>query len=281
MKKWFKETSQNISQKWLSNLIKFFLFSAGVVISAFGLALYQQPAVGGSQIDWTLYNILALKIPYAADGSLINDIRNIYGTALATLYIIFIIIAIGFAIKPSIDDYKNSKKKSIWVLFVWMIIADIIITFTVPLLIGEISKGLEGIIKTDNGIIISSVGFRNLLFIAGFLCFVIGTALWVKTGWILGPFNNICTQFLRLTKLNYAAGRLIIDISILAVGFMFFPFIKGEGTKTDFLMTNFGLGTICFTFLVGPLVNSILKILNKICDFEKIDKLTNKSVFEV
>ncbi|WP_339020839.1 SPE_1075/MLC_0560 family membrane protein [Spiroplasma endosymbiont of Atherix ibis] len=278
MKKWIEENKIYLSNHWLSILAKIILAFLGLFISCFGLALYQQPAVGGSQIDWTLYNIIATMTPYGSDGSMFGEkFVSIYPIALLTCNIILILFAIGFSIKPSIDDYKLTKKNKIWVLFVWMIIADLIITFSIPFIIKMFIPIVSQWVSREGKSISSSIGIRNWLFIAGFLCFVLGIGFWVKSGWMLGPFNNICTQFLRLTKLNYTIGRLIIDIFIFSLGFAFFPFIKGDSTKLNFFLTNFGLGTICFTFLVGPLVNYLILFLDKICNYEKMNNLTNKS----
>ncbi|AUB32146.1 SPE_1075/MLC_0560 family membrane protein [Spiroplasma floricola] len=281
MKKWIIENKVYIGNHWLSILVKIILAFLGLFISSFGLALYQQPAVGGSQIDWTLYNIIATIIPYGSDGSLSGEkFVSIYPTTLLIWNIVLILFAIAFSIKPSIDDYKSTKKNKIWVLFVWIIIADLVITFSVPFIIKMFMPIVSQWVSRDGTSISSSIGVRNWLFIAGFLCFVLGIGFWVKSGWMLGPFNNICTQFLRLTKLNYTVGRLLIDIVIFALGFAFFPFIQGESTKTDFLLTNFGLGTVCFTFLVGPLVNYLILFLDRICNYEKMDILTNKSLIK-
>ncbi|AUM63027.1 SPE_1075/MLC_0560 family membrane protein [Spiroplasma monobiae] len=276
MKKILREFSSNITNHWLSILVKFFMCASGVVICSFGLALYQQAAVGGSQIDWTIYNVLALFNKPDENGLMDHDFMlKYYPNSLKLMYLFLMIGAIALSIKPTLKDYKNSKKKIIWFSFTWMIISDILVTLVVPSVVGLFlpwAKGL-GVEEKDTSI-------RNLIFMAGFICFLIGTALWVKTGWFLGPFNNICTQLVKSTNLNYSASRLIIDGAVFAIGFIFFPFIKGDH-KTQFLLTNFGLGTICFTFLVGPIVNEIFKLLDKILNFEKMNSLTTKSVFEV
>ncbi|AGR42521.1 SPE_1075/MLC_0560 family membrane protein [Spiroplasma diminutum] len=271
MKYWLKNQKKLIKNNWKGILIKVILLILGVIVSSFGLALYQQPAVGGSQIDWFIYNALSLVEPFSKDGSVRGEVLNkFYPTSLTLVYIILIIFAIGFSIKPTMEEYKKLKSKIIWFSFLFVVIADIAITFIVPQIVGLFLRSLSelNIKNTDP----NNLAIRNLALIGGFLAFVIGIALWVKSGLLLGPFNNICTQFIRLTKMNYAMGRLLIDISILILGFILFPFIIGEegSNKTNFLLTNFGLGTICFTFLVGPIVNTQLNILNKFIDYEKL-----------
>ncbi|WP_339034079.1 SPE_1075/MLC_0560 family membrane protein [Spiroplasma endosymbiont of Cantharis rufa] len=271
MKNLFNENMKSFSKNWKAIIVKFILLILGILLTAFGLALYQQPSVGGSQIDWLIYNVLSISIPFVKEGKVGQGVYDNYAISLTTLYIVLILFAICFSIKPTIDEYKKTKSKSAWFKFSWFILADIIITFIVPQIVGLFITPLS-----QMGIRELIPGARNLIFIAGFLCFVLGIAFWVKSGWLLGPFNNICEQFLRLTKMSYSKSRLIIDISILIIAFAFFPFVKGEeASKTDFLLTNFGLGTICFTFLVGPLVNQILIILDKVFDYKKMNNKEN------
>ncbi|ALD66886.1 SPE_1075/MLC_0560 family membrane protein [Spiroplasma cantharicola] len=274
MKKLWNDQLKNFSNNWKVISVKIVLLILGILLTSFGLALYQQPSVGGSQIDWLIYNVLSISIPFIEEGKVGQGVYDNYAISLTTLYVVLILFAICFSIKPTIDEYKKTKSKKAWFKFSWFILADIIITFIVPQIVGLFIAPLS-----QMGISELIPGARNLIFIGGFLCFVMGIALWVKSGWLLGPFNNICEQFLRLTKMNYSNGRLIIDIAILVIAFVFFPFVRGEGaTKLDFLLTNFGLGTICFTFLVGPLVNQVLNILNKLFDYKKMTSLKEEKV---
>ncbi|AHI53372.1 SPE_1075/MLC_0560 family membrane protein [Spiroplasma culicicola] len=273
MKLYYEQMKENVKLRWRSLLVRFFLFIFGFAISTLGIAFYTTTKIGASQMDFTIYVISAMIDGYdMSNGSMTSEvIQGIYILIYNLILALFVILSIAFSLPKIIKDLKEKNSVSTIQMTI-NLICDIIIVFLAPLLMQLYLKQVVAVeqIMSES----TSQNIRNLIFIGGFVMFCIGVAMWVHANMSLGPYNSYASSFQNLTGLNYAISRVLMDLLIFVPGLILFPFIPGDwNQKTQFLLTNLGIGTIAFTFLTGPFVNLIIKGLKKIFDWDKIDKI--------
>ncbi|AGR41649.1 SPE_1075/MLC_0560 family membrane protein [Spiroplasma taiwanense] len=267
-----------LKTNYLRVIVKILLFLLGFILSTLGIAMYISSTIGASQIDWTLYNISSIIGKYNFETGTMSDevLKSTYILALNILYIIMVFFSFIFALSPTIKEYKKIRKNEIWFNLLIIIISDIIIAFLTPLLLNFYFKNVIILDKIMSDKITQEI--RNWIFIAGFTIFCFGIALWVHSGIIMGPFNNICYQLMRLTNMNYLKSRVIIDFCIFFPGIVFWFFIPGNwNQRLLFLTKNFGIGTIAFTFIAGPYINMFLNFIKKCIKYFKINQV-NKNI---
>ncbi|AHI52387.1 SPE_1075/MLC_0560 family membrane protein [Spiroplasma culicicola] len=274
MKSWFKEQTGYIKKDWRVLLVKASLLIAGMFIMALGIRLYIPTGIGKSQVDFTIFTLIGLKL---GNGDVTSAAAyDSYSGMLLYFYLVIALISASMSLVNSIKKYREAKDKGIWVNFSFKIMADIFVSLMLPLIVLMFQKiinedSIVNLIKSDSTSTDVNPGKASWFFALAFLIYALGIALWVKSGWILGPYNSICQEFITLTKIQYGTGRIIMDLLMAAPGLILFWIIpSGDVSTMDFLFTNFSIATMVFLFCTGPLVAQIIKILNKAVDYEKL-----------
>lgn len=86
---------------------------------------------------------------------------------------------------------------------------------------------------------------RILLFTLGICCLALGTGLYLGAAYGPGPRDGLMTGLHRVTGWPLWLVRTLIEVSVLAVGWI--------------LGGNVGVGTLIFAFFIGPLAQPAMK----------------------
>ncbi|WHQ37475.1 SPE_1075/MLC_0560 family membrane protein [Spiroplasma sp. SV19] len=268
MKKWFNKMKQQWQQLWHIFLLQGFLFFVGIYLTSLGIAIYAPTSTGASQIDFTIFALLALMYGNYANGHLQDTVLTAhYALALWMYFLILVFFTIIFMLIVNIKAYRNTKDRQIWVKFTIMILGDLVLAWLLPLLIHFNWQYIISAVRIQQWAE-SSGGIAAWLFLGGFSLYCLGLAIWIYSKTWYGPYNHICEAFIKLTKLKYPVARILLDVMMVIPGFIFWVFLPLNNDKWNFLFTNFSFGTMAFIFISGPYVNVFKKILAK---FLKID----------
>ncbi|WP_425379630.1 SPE_1075/MLC_0560 family membrane protein [Spiroplasma endosymbiont of Stenodema calcarata] len=268
MKKLFTKIKWQWQHLWHIFLLQGFLVFIGIYLTSLGIAIYAPTSTGASQIDFTVFALLALMYGNYGNGHLHDTVLTAhYAVVLWLYYLVLILFTIIFMLITNIKAYQKTKDREIWVKFGIMIIGDLFLAWLLPLLI---HFNWKYIISADaiQQWAESSGGIAAWLFLGGFSLYCIGIAIWIFSKTLYGPYNDICEAFIKLTKLKYPVARILLDVMMVIPGFIFWLFLPLNNDKWNFLFTNFSFGTVAFVFISGPYVNVVKKVLAK---FIKID----------
>ncbi|WFQ93168.1 hypothetical protein MFERI15181_00053 [Mycoplasma feriruminatoris] len=268
MKKYFCNLKTSISQNKKQYLIRLGCLLIGLYLFSLSIALYVPTAVGASHVDFTNFSILALfKDWIKVDGKTVEgtiDPTN-YKSALLSLYAFLLFVSIVFLTISIIREYRVTKDKKLWLQLIPLIVLDMIINVGLSYVIeGQIQMLVKiGYMELMNNT--PPYQYRTIFFTVAFVLYIAGLTFWIHSGWLLGSYNSINTNFMRLTKLPFNVSRVLMDVLIIVPGvIMFLVNPISWDIKAKFLLNYVNIGTIGFLFLAGPLLGKTLGLLNKI-----------------
>lgn len=281
LKKSFKYGKVN----WRILLIKGTLLFFGLFIMALGISLYLPTGIGLSDVDFTVYTFI-----YVWRGEIMpsTDIGPYYSTVLMFFFISVSLLTLIFGSISAGIQYKKWKDKRAWNSVIIFLITDIIIIFTFPQIVnffllpwGEggvvgflyiLSDWFESLSGEPNTpLTVQNAGIRGWMFVLAFIIFCLGVSLWAKSTWAPGPYNSVCAAFMKMTNLNYQTSRILCNVIIITPGAIAIWFLSsGDRTPAQAFFDNFGIATMAFVFISGPIINFIIKYLNKWINYEKL-----------
>ncbi|AOG60005.1 hypothetical protein SHELI_v1c00500 [Spiroplasma helicoides] len=276
MNQWIFKKLAYLKTNYRVVILKLFLLISGMFLMALGIRLYIPTQIGASQVDFSIYTMIGLKS--GTTGIFENNnqvLEQYYANFLTYFYIGLTFIAAIFSTISTIKEFKSTKDKTIWINYTFKILFDVIITFLLPQIVNLFndlisSNSILNLLRDDfSGQ--NSPGKAAWFFLLAYIIYIVGICLWVKSTWALGPYNSICSEFVRLTKIKYGASRFICDILMILPGVLFFGLIT-NGDKLSFFFTNFSIATMVFLFLTGPICNTLIKRLDKVLDYNKLTK---------
>ncbi|WP_426605559.1 hypothetical protein [Spiroplasma endosymbiont of Glossina fuscipes fuscipes] len=90
MKKWFSKIKWQWQQLWHIFLLQGFLFFVGIYLTSLGIAIYAPTSTGTSQIDFTVFALLALMYGNYTAGHLNDTVLTAhYALVLLMYYLVF------------------------------------------------------------------------------------------------------------------------------------------------------------------------------------------------
>src|SRR5699024_1772326 len=100
-----------------------------------GIAFYVPTAVGGSHIDFFVFNILALFNNFIEAnkenmGKISDKARSYYGLTLFGVYVFLLLISCIITLIICIRDYKINKDKKVFFRILILIVLDLITNFS-------------------------------------------------------------------------------------------------------------------------------------------------------
>ncbi|ADR24237.1 putative membrane protein [Mycoplasma leachii PG50] len=269
MKKYFCNLKTSISQNKKQYLIRLGCLLIGLYLFSLSIALYVPTAVGASQVDFTNFSILAL----FKDWAKVNEktveglvAATNYKLALMSLYGFLLLVSVVFLVLSIIREYKITKDKKLWLQLIPLIVLDVIINVGLSYVIDGQIEMLKVIGYLDWLFNQSTAyQFRTIFFTIAFVLYIVGLTFWIHSGWLLGSYNSINTNFMRLTKLPFNVSRVLMDVLIIIPGvIMLLVNPISWDIKAKFLLNYVNIGTIGFLFLAGPMLGKTLGLLNKI-----------------
>lgn len=270
MKEYFCNLKTNISKNKKQYLIRSFCLLVGLYIFSLSIALYVPTAVGASHVDFTNFSILTLFKDWAK-GTDQKEIPGLvsptnYKLALMSLYGFLLVVSVIFLTVSIIKEYKVTKNKKLWLQLIPLIVFDVLINVGLSYVIDGQILMLDKI-GYLNWMFNSSTAyqFRTIFFLIAFILYIVGLTFWIHSGWLLGSYNSINTNFMRLTKLPFNVSRVLMDVLIIIPGvIMFLVNPISWDIKVKFLLNYVNIGTIGFLFLAGSLLAKSLGFINKI-----------------
>lgn len=277
MKKAFNDFYKNFKIEWKLYLVKFGFLSAGLYLFTLGIAIYAPTAVGASHMDFAIYSLIMNFWGTTSSGTLDSSVQQAHYPTVLTIYFIGImLVSVIFAIASAIIKQKKHKDKTGWIKVVVVIVTDLIITFLLPQIIAWQWLYVD-MSKLDSDALDANA--RNLVFLGAWVIYVFGVAAWVYSGWLLGPYNSVADSFINLTKMKYNLARILMDILIIAPGFIIVFAAQEDWTvKSKFLLNYLNFGTVFFVIITGPVAGLIINnICKKICDYDKLKIKLNQT----
>ncbi|QEH61258.1 hypothetical protein SCHIN_v1c00600 [Spiroplasma chinense] len=276
MKEYFSTGYKNAKKDWRINLIKFVLLLFGIYFMALGIAIYIPTEIGASQVDFTTFVLVGLK---TGTTERLDNFTKVYSDMLIYFYLVLTFISTCMGLVNTIRAHKKTMEPKVWIGFVFTLITNIAITFILPKVVYLNSMyvtydGVKDMIMV-NGVV--STGVASWIFAGAFIVFCLGVTCWVKSGWATGPYNTVCDELLKMTRLTFPMARLICDAAMVVPGLILLWVIP-NGDKTGFLFTNLSIGTLVFVFATGPLCGAMKKLLDKIIDYDMLKRGNEKVV---
>ncbi|WP_338984053.1 SPE_1075/MLC_0560 family membrane protein [Spiroplasma endosymbiont of Othius punctulatus] len=242
----------------------------GLYIFTLGITIGSQTAVGVSMIDFTIFSGL-----FSSEGLMETQGTTIvpgtikvqdspYALYCGLLYVGMSIVSLIFMSIWVAKDYKTTRNKMLFVMMGLAVVGDIIIILGIPLLIEMNLLYIPGAAIAN-----AAPGIRVYIFMLAFACYALGIALWVYASLLSGPYNSICTNFLKVTGIkSYSVGRTAMNLLILAPGFIVIIIMGLTGTPWsdigNFLVVNISFGTVFYVFVLGIVVTAWGKLIRKI-----------------
>ncbi|QHX35805.1 hypothetical protein STIUS_v1c02500 [Spiroplasma sp. TIUS-1] len=254
---------RNYFFKLIALILGMYLFSIGITISA-------NTAVGVSMIDITILGSIfhSHGLADTSNGVVsgtINTVDTPYELYVAYIYIGMSIVSLCFMSVWVYKSYKKTGNKMLFVQMLLSVICDIIVIFAIPLLIK-----MNYLYMNPDGIRESASTIRAYLFLIAFICYSLGIALWVYSGFLPGPYNSICTNFIKMFEgMSYSFGRTIMNILIFIPGVLIILLDGATGHRTwqevlDFTLVNISFGSVFLILILGPMVTWFNKYIPKI-----------------
>ncbi|AGM25395.1 SPE_1075/MLC_0560 family membrane protein [Spiroplasma chrysopicola] len=261
---------------WRSMSFRIFFYLVGVYIFGLSVSLYMDLNLGVVNEDLIVFALIADIWTKGGD-----NVEEYYAIMLVVVYLGFWLFVVLFKVIKLIQFHRK-KRLTLTLIYdeIFKMILDLVPVFLWPAAVQLnvlIINPAETIKPLDPSHITGSQAqwnewIRSWILWASYLLFCLGLAIIVSTKMLEGPYNGLSGELALITKVPYAACRVIVDMVLLVVGLgILFLGQYPISERLSHLYSWVSYATILMAFFAGPLIGLIVVTLERYIKIELID----------